>query len=497
MDPTFVRDFKIYHEQTIPYPLEHYAPTVSSWLFLLSNQFASHKTLHSPPLPISSRPCLRIISLTSYYSDQQLNNLQCLSPIMERFFGKDAKLIDNSGNQTPVSALSTYDVVGLYFSAHWCPPCRGFTPRLSSTYKKLQENGKSFVIVFISSDKDLESFKEYHAEMPWLALAFEERELKAKISRRFKVTGIPSLILLKGSTGKVVSTNGRRFISEDPNGEKFPWNPPSLFELLGDKVVDQEGNETDLKEKVTGKTLGLYFSAHWCPPCKKFTPILTETYKKIKESKGFEIIFVSSDRDEKQFQTYFQTMPWLALPFSESHNETLSSHFDVDGIPTLVLIDSDGNIITKEGYDVVAGDPDGNNFPWTPKAVKDIESCAELNSSACVVVLADECSAEEKNRITDDLTKVAEEFIAKAKKIDEEAECVFTIATQSGTVSSKVRSLCKVDSSEKTGKMLILDVGDDGAFYTFQGSTVDRDSISKFVLEFQEGKLEKQTISVD
>ena len=31
---------------------------------------------------------------------------------------------------------------------------------------------------------------------------------------------------------------------------------------------------------------------------------------------NFEIVFISSDRDEKSFKEYYETMPWLALPFS-------------------------------------------------------------------------------------------------------------------------------------------------------------------------------------
>ena len=89
-------------------------------------------------------------------------------------------------------SIPSAGVVGLYFSAHWCPPCRGFTPKLAETYTKIKEAGdKPFEIVFISSDKDQEQFDSYFAEMPWLALPFEQRDLKAKLSKKFKVNGIP------------------------------------------------------------------------------------------------------------------------------------------------------------------------------------------------------------------------------------------------------------------------------------------------------------------
>ena len=47
-------------------------------------------------------------------------------------------------------ALGEDGVVGLYFSAHWCPPCQFFTPELVKYYEKLKAASKKFEVVFIS-----------------------------------------------------------------------------------------------------------------------------------------------------------------------------------------------------------------------------------------------------------------------------------------------------------------------------------------------------------
>ena len=94
----------------------------------------------------------------------------------------------------------------------------------------------------------------------------------------------------------------------------------ALKDLLGDKIVGKNGDK-DVAELVgEGKVVALYFSAHWCPPCRAFTPQLAEWYKKFKDGeKGskFDIVFVSSDRDQGSFDEYYNDMPWLALPFAE------------------------------------------------------------------------------------------------------------------------------------------------------------------------------------
>ena len=93
-------------------------------------------------------------------------------------------------------------------------------------------------------------------------------------------------------------------------------------EMLGDHVV--QGSELQRIElaSILGekKIVGFYFSGHWCPPCKMYTPQLRNFYKQVKagpNASKFEIVFVSSDRSVEQFAEYFSTMPWTALPYEE------------------------------------------------------------------------------------------------------------------------------------------------------------------------------------
>jgi hypothetical protein len=61
-------------------------------------------------------------------------------------------------------------------SAHWCPPCRQFTPRLARIFDDMptQLHGK-LAIVFVSLDNDQSMFDEYFDEMPWMAVPFAGR----------------------------------------------------------------------------------------------------------------------------------------------------------------------------------------------------------------------------------------------------------------------------------------------------------------------------------
>ncbi|CAF1632899.1 unnamed protein product [Adineta ricciae] len=131
-------------------------------------------------------------------------------------------------------------VFGFYFSAHWCPPCRLFTPKLIDFYKKYAEE-KKLEIIFLSSDNDQESFDEYYKEMPWLTLDFNEQDKKDEIENKFEISGIPKLILIDGDTGDVICTDAREQIqNRDKQGENFPWK---------EKPKDKDEDENKDKDK--------------------------------------------------------------------------------------------------------------------------------------------------------------------------------------------------------------------------------------------------------
>mmetsp|Transcript_43289 Transcript_43289/g.101879 ORF Transcript_43289/g.101879 Transcript_43289/m.101879 type:complete len:143 (-) Transcript_43289:44-472(-) len=112
------------------------------------------------------------------------------------------------------------DVVGLYFSAHWCGPCKMFTPKLVEIYDKLKAAGKKFEIVFCSSDRNQKAFDEYFATMPWKAIPFEDRDRDEALSADFNVEGIPALFLLSRD-GSRIKDDGTDLVLDE--AESYPW----------------------------------------------------------------------------------------------------------------------------------------------------------------------------------------------------------------------------------------------------------------------------------
>ena len=108
-------------------------------------------------------------------------------------------------------------------------------------------------------------------------------------------------------------------------------------------------------DALAGKVVAIYFSAHWCGPCRSFTPKLAAAHKTMKsEGKNFEVVFCSADHDESEFESYYGQMPFLAIPYNDEKRESFMSLFKVSGIPRLVILSPSGKIIVDNaaGMDI-------------------------------------------------------------------------------------------------------------------------------------------------
>ncbi len=128
--------------------------------------------------------------------------------------------------------------------------------------------------------------------------------------------------------------------------------PNAVYPLLKGDLVSWKNGTVDrfddeaLEKK---KLIALYFSAHWCAPCRKFTPQLVEYYNRVApQHPEFEIIFVSSDRSQFGFETYLKEaqMPWPAIDYQKLSGKAALQKYAGSGIPDLVVLDGSGKVVS-------------------------------------------------------------------------------------------------------------------------------------------------------
>lgn len=147
------------------------------------------------------------------------------------------------------------------------------------------------------------------------------------------------------------------------SGAKVSKTLPEDEVVIPDTLVDKSGLNVS-SEIVEQKYVGLYFSASWCGPCRKFTPKLIEFRNK--HADDFEVILVGADGSPKAQSNYMKkySMPWLAMKNQSVEAKHASKVSGVEVIPYLVILDNKGNIITKNGKKDLSNLGDGALEYW-------------------------------------------------------------------------------------------------------------------------------------
>ena len=121
-------------------------------------------------------------------------------------------------------------------------------------------------------------------------------------------------------------------------------------QLKGDLVQWRNGAVSPFEDSaLEGKKYFLiYFSAHWCGPCRKFTPGLVNYYNEVAaKHPEFDLIFVSCDKSPFGMETYMRetSMPWPAIDYQKARQKDGIQKYAGKGIPDLVLVDSSGKVL--------------------------------------------------------------------------------------------------------------------------------------------------------
>ena len=188
-----------------------------------------------------------------------------------------------------------------------------------------------------------------------------------------------------------------------------PVDRINLGAILGDAgdvaLRGPDGDQVGLPPNLVGNAgaaIAFYVSAHWCPPCRAFTPALAATYAALcrrlseetvahrkKDDGGakaggeadsagappppastssttppFEFIFVSADRTRQGYEEYAASQPWPSLDYGSNRREAALEGLGVAGIPALVVVAGDGRVLTRAGVAAAKKDPAGTAFPW-------------------------------------------------------------------------------------------------------------------------------------
>ncbi|XP_074662410.1 nucleoredoxin-like [Tubulanus polymorphus] len=338
-------------------------------------------------------------------------------------------IIDARGRNVPLkTVIHAFKVVGLYFSTTGSESCRLYTSKLVEFYRTYNKNNlkNPFGVILLAADRNSGNLRDCLGLMPWLALHPMEKERQRAIQEKFSVTKVPSLVLVDGITGETICEDAKDKIIDDPNGNEFPWKPKRVKTILETAKICQTFKCDEVAvpfSAITGKIVCLFFSAHFykCPPSHEFTPLVHTMYSDLKlRGENFELIFVSTDDDQCQFEEYISGMTWFYIKYADIESRmNLKASLAITECPRLIVLNEKFDVITSEGGLHLREDPTCKDFPWPPKPVHELTSkhLSKLTKKRFLLYVTDGSSAQLKEAETS-LYGVALKYHEKGEKQD-------------------------------------------------------------------------------
>ncbi len=125
-------------------------------------------------------------------------------------------------------------------------------------------------------------------------------------------------------------------------------------------------------QTLAGKVVLVDLWATWCGPCLEEIPNIRAQYEKY-HAQGFEVVAISLDDYREDLDAFLaeRTLPWPILFSGKGMEDPVARRYGINGIPQLILIGRDGNVISVTARGERLGELLAGQFPAEAAAPAD------------------------------------------------------------------------------------------------------------------------------
>eukprot|EP00195_Chlamydomonas_chlamydogama_P006835 CAMPEP_0202908246 /NCGR_PEP_ID=MMETSP1392-20130828/45380_1 /ASSEMBLY_ACC=CAM_ASM_000868 /TAXON_ID=225041 /ORGANISM="Chlamydomonas chlamydogama, Strain SAG 11-48b" /LENGTH=184 /DNA_ID=CAMNT_0049597487 /DNA_START=137 /DNA_END=688 /DNA_ORIENTATION=+ len=154
-------------------------------------------------------------------------------------------------------------------------------------------------------------------------------------------------------------------------------------------LVDRFNRPQPASRNPSGNKVRLYyFTERDSADGRAFTPRLARATTALRERKiPVEVVVVSFDDTFEEWAQHMKEMPrwWLAVPWSDkATRQSLFLKYEVEALPTLVVVGGDGDVIQQDACTSVVSDPLAREFPWhSQRLSRSLSDSEDMQPPSC------------------------------------------------------------------------------------------------------------------
>ena len=128
------------------------------------------------------------------------------------------------------------------------------------------------------------------------------------------------------------------------NARRKAMDPNAGASKITDFTLPSVTGEPLTLASLRGKTIVLDFWATWCGPCRVQHPLYEKVQQRFKDDPNVMFLAVATDEDRSLVEPFLKDHHWTGRNYFEAG---LAAKLEVSSIPTTIIVDKSGNIVSR------------------------------------------------------------------------------------------------------------------------------------------------------